>query len=258
MNKSLHLSLSLLASTLVLWSFTGCGKSESIVHVDGTSASVTTATLNHWMQAFAGLDFRTSVGTEGPVGLVSEPADYKRCAAAVKLIAPKTFLGQVRLKSKTISTRCRELYRSVKAQAISFLIAVAWGAAEGDEMGLKVSEAEVKREFARIRRVPYPTDTQLRKYMTERHLTLSDLLFRLKDSILVGRILSKFQAKVKAAGGGEKTYTKLAIQRHRQWVAKTSCRSGYIAPNCREYRGPEIVEPSPNSVLEAIVQGNTK
>jgi hypothetical protein len=256
MQKSMQILLGLLAGCLAIWAFSGCGKSESLVHVQGTPASITKESLNHWMQALVGLDFRTSVGTEGPAGLVSEPADYRRCASSVKLIAPKTFLGQVRLKSETISTRCRELYRSVKAQAMSFLISVAWGAAEADELGLKAPEAEVRREFARIRRVPYPTEAQLRKYMAERHLVLSDLLYRLKDSILVGRILAKFQVKVKQAGGGEKTYTKLALERHNRWLSRTSCKAGYVAPDCREYHGPEIVEPSPNSILEAIVQGN--
>jgi foldase protein PrsA len=234
--------------------FTGCGGSESLVHIDGTSASISKSSLNHWMQALVSQDFRSNVGTPAPVGLVSEPANYSRCAAVVRSYARQTGSGRVKLSESAISTSCHQLYRSVKAQAMSFLISTAWTGAEAAEMGLKLSEAELKHEFARERRNSYPTETQLRKYLIERHLVLSDLLYQLKYRIFVTRILPKFQEKVKRAGGGEKTYTKLALERYHALVARTSCLSSYVAPGCREYRGPETVSPSPNAVLEGIVQ----
>ncbi len=255
MRKSLQWLPSLLALSLSLLAFTGCGGSDSLVQIQGSSASITKRTLNHWMQAMVSGDFRSSIGTEGPVGLASEPADYKRCDAAVRLIAPKTFLGQVKLSEATISGHCHELYRSVKAQAMSFLISVAWTVDEGAELGMKVSDARLKREFARFRREPYPTEAQLKKYLIERHWVLSDVLYQLKRNILVHAILPKFKAKVDRAGGGEKTYAKYVEARYRRLVARTSCHTGYVAPNCREYHGPETVEPAPDAILEQIVKG---
>jgi hypothetical protein len=253
MRKSLIPISSLLALSLALLALAGCGGGESVVHIQGLSASISKATLKHWMQALVGSDFRTSNATVAPAGLVSEPADYKRCAAAVRLVAPRT---QPRPSDTIVAERCRQLYRGIKAQALSFLISAAWTVGEGAEMGLKVSEAQLKRQFAVERRQTYPTEAQLNKYLSERHMVLSDLLYQLKRSILVSEILPKFEAKVRKAGG-KNAYGRLAIARYDALVARTSCSPGYVVPNCKEYHGPEAVVPSPNQVLEAIVQGGT-
>jgi hypothetical protein len=256
MPKSFHLMLSLLIVSLLL-TLSSCGSSESLVHIEGAPAIISKATLNHWMQAMAGGDFRANIGTRGPAGLVSEPANYTRCASAVALIAPKSFYGQVKLTDAEISQRCHQLHRAVKFQALSFLISVGWTVAEGAEEGVKVSDAELMREFARFRKGPYPTEADLRKYLRERQWSLSDVLYQLKRNILVTRILPKFKAKVNDIGGGEETYVKLALERYHRLIARTSCRAAYVVPNCREYRGSLGVTPalSPDVIFEEIVQG---
>jgi foldase protein PrsA len=256
MLKSLHRALGLLAVCVALLGFSGCGGSDSLIHIDGSPASISRATLNHWMEALGGLDFRSNIGTEGPTGLASEPADYKKCAAAVKLIAPKTFFNQVRLSEATISGRCHQLYRSIKAQAMSYLIGGEWTLAEGAEQGLKVSDAEVKQQFALSRRALYPTEAQLKQYLRERHWVLSDLLYEVRRNILVRRLQPKLEAKVAAAGGGTKAYARIALERVHDLTEKTSCKAGYVAPDCKEYHGPESVLPAPNVILEGIVQGS--
>jgi hypothetical protein len=110
----------------------GCGADEDIAHVDGASPpSITRATLNRSMTSLIRADFRAAVGAEGPTGLVSEPADYPRCIAAAKLIAPRSFFNQLRLTRPQILERCHLLYRSAKWQALSRLISTRQQAAAG-------------------------------------------------------------------------------------------------------------------------------
>jgi hypothetical protein len=249
-----------LALALTIALLSGCGgtsgaDSGGVTHIKGSSASITRPMLNHWMQAMAGGDFRASGPQIAPLGLVSEPADYPRCEAAAKKIVPKGSAGQLKLTGAQIAEKCHVLYRAIKAQAISFLLSVQWTVLEGEEFGLKVSEAKLHKEFARYRKLPYPTEEDLRKFMAERRWVLSDILYQLKRNILVTEILPKFQAKVKKAGGGQATYVRLALARYRALIAKTSCEPGYVAPGCREYHGPEVVKPSPNMVLEQFAKG---
>jgi hypothetical protein len=233
----------------------GTAEDGGVTHIEGTSASISKATLNHWMQAMAGGDFRASGPQIAPPGLVSEPADYPRCERAARKIVPRSRSGQLKLSDAQIAEKCRALQRALKAQAISFLLSAQWTTIEGEEFGLKVSEAQLHREFARYRKQPYPTEEDLQKFMAERHWVLSDLLYQLKRNILVKEILPKFQAKVKKAGGGEATYVRLALARYRALIAKTTCKPGYVAPGCREYHGPEVVSPSPNIILERFAKG---
>ena len=254
--KKLTQIITISASLLVLIALQGCegSKDETLTHIRGSSASISKATLDHWMRAMAGGDFRSSIGTKGPPGLVSEPANYAGCAAAAKKIVPRTFTGKLKLTDSQILHKCQQLYNSIKAQALSFLISVHWTVLEGAEEGLKVSDAQLRREFARYRKQPYPTEADLHKFLEERQWTLSDVLYQLKRNILVTAILPRFEAKVKKAGGGEKLYTKLALERYKALIAKTRCKRGFVVPNCSEYNGPPTVSPSPNAIFEQFVQ----
>ncbi len=252
---SFHVLLLVLATaSLALISLTGCGGTDSVVHVEGTPISISKPTLNHWMKAVAGGDFRATVGTKGPVGLVSEPANYPRCEAAVRTVAPRTFTGKAKLSSAQISTRCHQLYQAFKEQALNLLISIEWTVAEAAEKGIHVSNAEVKREFVQFRKRPYPTEAELKKFLSERRWTLSDVLYQLKRNILVRRILPIFKAKVDRVGTDLKTYAKFVLQRFRRLIARTSCTPGYVVSNCKEYHEPKRIGPGPGDLLTDIVE----
>lgn len=250
MRHPIHAAAAHLAIGVALLTFTGCGGGDSVVHIDGASdASISKATLNHWMQSMAGGDFRESIGAAGPRGLVSDPADYKRCTSASKLVAPRSFFNQLRLSAAQINQKCRELYRSIKAQALSFLISVQWAVAEGAEQGIEVTDADVRHAFERLRKVEYPTEQDLRKYLTERQWSLSDIFYQLKHHVLVTRLLTQLEK----AGGGERVHVKLVLERYNSMIANTSCMPGYVVPNCNEYHGPPTVSPAPNAILKEMV-----
>jgi hypothetical protein len=255
-----HTPLRLIAAVLCLALpvLSGCGgSSEAITHIQGGSGTITRPMLDHWMRAMAGGDFRQNVGTKGPLGLVSEPANYGECEAAAAKIVPRTFTGRLKLSKAQINRKCHELYAALKAQALSYLISVQWTIAEGKEQGVEVSEALLHKEFANERKQNYPTEAQLKRYLEERHWQLSDVLYQLKRNILVRKIVPALRAKAEQTGGGEAAYAKLATERYNRLVARTSCKPGYVVPNCSEYHGPPSVEPSPDAILEAFVQASS-
>jgi hypothetical protein len=245
---------------LALLGITSCGgkagvSDAGLTHIQGSSESISRGMLDHWMHAMAGGDFRAIIGTKGPKDLVAEPADYPGCMSAAEKIVPRSFTGKPKLSDQQIAFKCHQLYSAIKEQAISFLISVQWTVIEGAEQGLKVSNAQLQREFARYRKHVYPTEADLSGYLAERNWVRSDVLYQLKRNILVTAILPKFEARVKKAGGGEKVYAKLALERYKALIARTKCQPGFIAPNCSEYREPSSAAPSPNVILEALVKG---
>ena len=245
------------AAAALLAFLVGCGSGDDppLAHVTGVAGSPSTAQLDRWMHGMVAGDYIASIGRSAPQGLVSEPADYSECAVAAKKVVPRTSTSAPKLTNAQISQKCRQLYRAVKAQALGYLIQARWIVAEAAEEGVKVSDSLVRERFAQLRKQAYPTDAALRRYLDERQLTLPDLLFELKRNLLNEKILASFKAKVEKIGGGKKTYIKLALQRYKSMVARTKCRSGYVVPSCSEYRGPPIVVPSPNMLLEYFVAG---
>jgi hypothetical protein len=200
-------------------------------------------------------DFFASIGKRAPRGLVSEPADLSECTASAKKVVPRNTSGALTLTDAQISYKCRQLYRAVKAQALGYLIQARWIVAEAEEEGVSVPDSLVRKEFAVQRERTYPTEAALRGYLSERQLTLPDVLFELKRNLLNRKILASFKAKVAKLGGGKKTYIKLALQRYKSMIAKTRCSRGYVVPNCSEYHGPSVLLPSPNQLLEYFVAG---
>jgi hypothetical protein len=197
---------------------------------DTSHASINRATLNHWMEAMAGDDIRRNLGTEGPTGLASEPADPARCFAAAKLVAPRSFFNQIRYDRVQVTEKCRQLHEAVKAQALAFLISAHWATTEAEKRGLSPGAADVRSALARERRRLYPTAAALHRYLTERHWSLSDLLFQLKLALIASGPRAR---PVKAPDGlptpADSRYVKL------QDRSRTICARGYLAPGCRGY-----------------------
>jgi hypothetical protein len=232
------LSALAISLSLMLLIFGGCGSSsDTIVRVQGASAGISKATLNHWMRAFAGEDFLQATRTKGPEGLVSEPADYGACASALRKALQTAPTAESVPSAAQIMQRCRALHRAVKEQALMFLISSQWSILEGAEAGVSVSNGQLRSEFARYRKQRYPTEADLQRYLSERHWTLADVLYQFKGDVLSSRLLPKFNEKVKRAGGTQQVNVKLALERYHGLIAKTSCSEGYVVETCKQYRG---------------------
>jgi hypothetical protein len=254
MPHALRATAALVGTGLALLIPVGCGGGKTVVRISGApTASISAATLDHWMQAMAGSDFRETIGAQGPRGLVSEPADYRRCIDAAKLVAPRSFFNQLKLSRAALNQKCHELYHSVKAQALSFLISVQWAIVEGAERDIEASDADVKRAFQQIRQRQYQTESDLHRYLAERQWSLSDLLYQLRHDILASRLHPQSK-RIADKAGGEPGYEKVVAERHDRLVARTSCARGYVVPNCGAYHGPPMVSPPPRAILGHLVR----
>lgn len=247
-----HLLATIVCCLALAGDLAGCGgnSSGSLARFQGSSASIDKASLNHWMRAKVGADFRASIGTKGPEGLVSEPADYAECTAAAKKIVPRSFTGKLKLSDVEIQRKCQELYGAAKEQALSALIRSQWATIEAAKVGVHVSPAFLHKEFERYRKVALPSEAELQRYLTERHWSVSDILFELRQSILDRTLRPKYAAEAKRVTGAN---VLLALYHTR--VAKTTCEKGYVVPGCREYRELPGGPPAPNIILEGFAQG---
>lgn len=250
--------LALLLGALLL---AGCGGggADSVTHIEGSSQTISKPMLDHWMRAVVANDFRTSIGTKAPRGLVSEPANSKECLEAARKVVPRTYTGKLKLTDDEILRKCGELHKAISAQAISYVLSAQWVNLQAEEQGLHpISQAEMHRQFLRFQKEAFGSSKSYLKYLHERGMVLSDTLYQLRRNIYVTRLLPKFQEKVKKAGGGIKTYGRLAFQRYHALIAKTSCKAGYVMQDCKEYHAPATPPISPDEIIEALVGGAKK
>jgi hypothetical protein len=259
MSKPKFLLPTALALVLALIALAGCGGGgdEGVTHISGSSQTITKPMLDHWMRVVVATDFRVSVGTKAPKGLASEPENPGECIAAAAKVVPRTFAGKLKLTNAQLSKKCHELNVAIRHQALQYLLSAQWTMQEAKELHIRLTTAELHKEFLRWRPLSYKTDAKFQEYMKERGLVLSDVLYQLRRNVLVRRILPTFQVRVKKAGGGERVYAKLALERYHNLIAKTSCKPGYVMEDCKEYREPATPLPSSNVIIEGFVQGNS-
>jgi hypothetical protein len=258
MRRRLHAGLLVLGVAAALALNAGCDGTgggndgaSSVAYVEGAPGSIDRVTLGHWMRALVGESVREDIGTQGPSGLVSEPADYSRCIDAAKLLAPRSFFNQLRLTRPQLERSCHQLYRSAKAQALGYLISVRWSMVEAIQRGLSVTDGEVYEAVKRLRKRIFPTEGDLRRYLAERQWSLSDLYYQTKAELLGAKLV--FVPGQRVAFDG--SFFARPIEHHLNLARRTTCEPAYVVPGCKEYQGPPVVTPTPKAIIRSIVQG---
>jgi hypothetical protein len=234
----------------------GCGGSasqETVVRVG--SATVDKATLAHWMHSIVGGDYFERFGHKAPIGLVSEPANYRRCSAAAMTIVPKSSGGKPELSPRQITGLCQELYRAIKSQALGLLISGLWAEDENAQQGIRVSAGTVQREYEHYRTSQFPTQQAFKTYVADHEWTPSDVKYHVKRNLLEAKLAPQFEREVKKLGGGERANVAVVQKSTKLETARTDCSPGFVvSASCRQYKRAPATERAPDTILEALVK----
>jgi foldase protein PrsA len=161
--------------------------SDAVVQVNGSP--IAKSTVQHWITV-ASASSAASTGTASkPV--VPEPPAYTACIAHLKAIEPKPAKGQTAKTEAQLKTECEEQYKAAQQQVLGFLIAVDWIFAEAEAMGVKVTDKEVVKHFNELKKAQFPTEAKFQAFLASTGETVSDLLLRIKQSMLEKKIQEK-------------------------------------------------------------------
>jgi len=178
--------------------------SNAVVQVG--SSPITKSTFEHWLGIAAASSATTTAKTAAkPV--VPDPPTYSACIAHLEATSPKPAKGQAKPTSAQLKSQCEQQYTSLKQEVLGFLISSEWVIGEASHLGVKVSDAEVKKEFEKIKSQQFPKPAEFEKFLATSGQSVSDLLLRVKLNLLS----SKIQQKI-AKGKG--TVTKAEIEKY--------------------------------------------
>jgi foldase protein PrsA len=157
---------------------------DAVVSVDGNS--ITKATFNHWM----GVASASSATTSGSKPVIPEPPKYTACIASAKAAA-KPAKGQAAPTEAALKSQCEQQYKSLQQEVLGFLISSEWVLGEAKSLGVKISDAEVKKNFEKIKSQQFPKAAEFEKFLKTSGQTVSDLLLRVKLNLLSAKIQQK-------------------------------------------------------------------
>ncbi len=184
MSKALRIIPALGAVLFALVGISACGgiPGDAVVQVNGTA--ITKTAFEHWMSVAAA---SSSAGTtEKPA--VPEPPNYTTCVAHLAKTAPKPAKGQKAPTTAQLKSECETEYKSLQTEVLGFLISSQWVIGEASSLDVKLSDAEVRKEFTKIKNTQFPKASEFEKFLASSGQTVSDLLLRVKLNMLSQKI----------------------------------------------------------------------
>jgi foldase protein PrsA len=186
--KTFRLTSALGAVLFALVGLSACGgglPGNAVVKVGGNSISKDA--FSHWMSV-AAVSNKASATAKV---VVPDPPNYTACVANLAATAPKPAKGQPKPTPAQLKTQCAQQYKSLQTEVLNFLIGLEWVLGEAPAKGVKVSDAEVHKQFIKIRTQQFPSTAEFEKFITNSGQTVSDLLLRVKYNLTSQKLQQK-------------------------------------------------------------------
>src|SRR3954447_18278934 len=159
----------------------GCGgvPGNAVATVDGNA--ITKSTFTHWMTVAAKSGGQTSTA-------IPKPPDYKACVAAKRKALPKPAKGQPQTTDAQLKTQCKQEYTALRDQVLQLLISFRWIQGEAKDLGVKATDAEVKKQFETQKKASFPKEDAYQKFLKQSGQSQDDIMMRVKLDVLSNKI----------------------------------------------------------------------
>ncbi|MBB4661745.1 peptidyl-prolyl cis-trans isomerase [Conexibacter arvalis] len=189
MTKTVRIFLALSAFFMLSFTVAACGgdddsndiPSNAVASVDGTP--VTKAEYERWVGIMA---------RSNGAPVVPDPPSYARCVAGIQEQARRV-RGQRVPSDSAARAQCRQLDEQVRNQVMATLIQAIWFEDEAEELGIRVTDAEVQRRLDEAKRAQFPRRGDYERFLRSSGMTEEDLLFQMRLQELPARITEKIQ-----------------------------------------------------------------
>jgi foldase protein PrsA len=224
---------------LAIAGLSACGGDSSGVAVAQVGgSSISKATLDHWLPIEAILTYELKPSKPVPSGVVPDPPDFTACVTRLASTPAKLVESGPKPTKAQLKSECRQRYQTLRQAALGFLITAEWMIGEGAEQGVQASKGEIMQRFEQVKKLLFPTEAAFQKYLAITGETVSDQLFRSKVKVLSEKIEQKIIYKKRlSAQQQQSAYAKFYKEFPTKWIARTSCRAGYVIVDCKQYKG---------------------
>jgi foldase protein PrsA len=166
----------------------GAVPGNAVVSIGGDS--IKTTEFDHWLKVAATTQAQQS-GATGAAAAVPDPPNFTKCVAAKKATAAKPAKGQPKPTDATYKAQCKTAYEGLRDQVVQFLISSAWIEGESNDNGVKISDADVKKEFDKQRNQSFPKDKDYLNFLKTSGYVQEDLLYQIKIRQLSTKLRDK-------------------------------------------------------------------
>src|SRR3954447_6937158 len=175
-------TLACLLAVPVLVAACGGVPGNAVATVDGES--IEKKQFDHWMTIAA-----KSGGQQA--AQIPQPPNFTACVANKRKTLPKQAKGQPKVTDAQLKTQCKQEYGALRDQVLQLLISFQWIQGEADDLGVKATDAEVKKQFDTQKKASFPKDADFQKFLKDSGQSLKDILLRVRLDVLSNKIREK-------------------------------------------------------------------
>ncbi len=185
MIKAARIVLSLAAVAGAGATFAACGgvPGNAVATVDGEA--IEKQDFSHWMTVASKASGAQSAAVPDPEN------DYAKCVAAKRKATPAPAKGQPKVTDTQLKTQCKTEYEQLRNQVLQLLISFQWIQGEADAMGIKVTDAEVKKAFEEQKKQSFPKEEDYKKFIQQSGQSNEDIIQRVKLDLISNKIRDK-------------------------------------------------------------------
>lgn len=159
-------------------------------------SSITRTSFDHWMEVAAissqgAANPQLAAQGKKPAVSIPQPPEFTACIAKKTKEAPKPAKGQPKPTAAQFKTQCKQEYEGLRDQVLQFLISAEWIQGEAEDRDVKVSEAEVKKQFDTTKKQSFPKEKDFQNFLKSSGMSLDDLLFRVELDTLSNKLREK-------------------------------------------------------------------
>ena len=164
---------------------------NAVVKVADTT--ITKTAYDHWLQVAAASQAQQANPAAAQTGqppkvTIPQPPDFKACVADKAKTAPKPAKGQPKQTDAQFVAQCKTEYEGLRDQVLQFLVSSQWIQGEAADRNVKVTDAEVAKQFQTTKKQSFPKDADFQKFLKSSGMTEPDLLFRVKLDTLSNKL----------------------------------------------------------------------
>ncbi len=175
-------TLACLLALPVLVAACGGVPGNAVATVDGES--IEKKTFDHWMTIAA-----KSGGQQA--AQIPQPPAFTECIANKRKTLPKQAKGQPKVTDTQLKTQCKQEYEALRDQVLQLLISFQWIQGEADDLGVKVTDAEVQKQFDTQKKASFPKQADFDKFLKDSGQSLKDIMLRVRLDVLSNKIREK-------------------------------------------------------------------
>jgi foldase protein PrsA len=155
---------------------------NAVATVDGEP--IEKKTFDHWMTIAAKSGGQAATQ-------IPQPPDFKACVDNKRKTLPKQAKGQPKVTDTQLKTQCKQEYEALRDQVLQLLISFQWIQGEAEDLGVKVTDAEVKKQFDTQKKASFPKDADFDKFLKDSGQSLEDIMLRVRLDVLSNKIREK-------------------------------------------------------------------